>query len=163
MKTMCRILTLLTVAIAVLLSSVCYTFASISIGGAGSTFIYPVFVKGSEAYGKVAPDVRITYQSVGSLQGGDQLLGRTTQFAASDAPLHLEQMNEPDCRTLYFPVVVGAVVIVYDLPELRSSRLRLTGEVLSKIYLGKIKNWNDPAIAALNPNTQLPCGHPSRR
>lgn len=132
-------------------------FASVSINGAGSTFIYPIFSKWADVYSKVAPDAHFTYQSVGSLQGVDQLLGHAIDFAASDAPLHLEQMNKPSCGTFYFPAVVGAVVVIYNLPQLpAASRVRLTGQVLGDIYLGKIKNWNDPAILALNPGTPMP-------
>lgn len=131
--------------------------ASAAINGAGSTFIYPVFTKWTDAYAKVDPEAHITYQPIGSLQGVDRLLGHTTDFAASDAPLHLEQMNQPSCGTLYFPAALGAVVVVYNLPQLAATgRIRLTGQVLGDIYLGKIKNWNDSAIAALNPGTAMP-------
>ena len=88
--------------------------------------------------GKVEPGVRFNYQSVGSLQGVDQLLTHSADFAASDAPLHFEQMDQPSCGTLYFPAVVGAVVVVYKLPQLpATSRIKLTGQVLGDIYLGK--------------------------
>lgn len=130
---------------------------AISINGAGSTFIDPVFSKWADAYSTLEPDVHFNYQSVGSLQGVDRLLNHSTDFAASDAPLHLEQMAQPSCTTLYFPAVIGAVVVVYNLPQLpATSRLRLTGQVLGDIYLGKIKNWNDPTIAASNPGMALP-------
>ena len=86
-----------------------------------------------------------------------QMLSHATDFAASDAPLHLEQMNQPSCGTLYFPAVLGAVVVVYNLPQpAAANRIRLTGQVLGDIYLGKIKKWNDPAIVALNPGTAMP-------
>ena len=134
-----------------------YAAAAISIRGAGSTFIYPVFTKWAEAYAKLEPGVQFHYQSIGSLQGVDQLLGHAAAFAASDAPLHLEQMNEPSCATLYFPTVVGAVVVVYNLPQLPSStKIRLSGQVLGDIYLGKIETWNDPALGDLNPTINLP-------
>jgi phosphate transport system substrate-binding protein len=131
--------------------------SSISINGAGSTFIYPVFTKWADAYSKVAPNVRLDYQSVGSLQGVDRLLSHAIDFAASDAPLHLEQMNRPSCGTLYFPAVAGAVVVVYNLPQLPApARVRLTGQVLGDIFLGKIKNWSDRAIVVLNPHAPMP-------
>jgi len=134
-----------------------FAVASVSINGAGSTFIYPVFTKWAQVYGKVDPEAHFTYQSVGSLQGVDRLLGHATDFAASDAPLHLEQMNQPSCGTLYFPAVLGAVVVVYNLPQLAAThRIRLTGQLLGDIYLGKIRKWNDPAIVALNPGIAMP-------
>jgi phosphate transport system substrate-binding protein len=145
------------IAVAALVGFAYSAVAAVSINGAGSTFIYPVFTKWMDAYSKMEPDVRFDYQSVGSLQGVDRLLTHSADFAASDAPLHLEQMDQPSCATLYFPVVVGAVVVVYNLPRLpATSRIRLSGQVLADIYLGKIKSWNDPAIVALNPATPVP-------
>jgi phosphate transport system substrate-binding protein len=130
--------------------------ASAAINGAASTFIYPVFAKWVEVYRSVTPDIQFDYQSVGSLQGVDRLLTHSADFAASDTPLHLEQINEPSCSTLYFPAVVGAVVVVYNLPQLSATtRIRLNGQVLGDIYLGKIHNWNDPPLVALNPGTAL--------
>ena len=145
------------IAVAALAGFAYSAFAAVSINGAGSTFIYPVLTKWAEAYGRLEPSVRLNYESIGSLQGVDRLLTHSTDFAASDAPLHLEQMDQPSCGTLYFPVVVGAVVVVYNLPQLpATSRMRLSGQVLADIYLGKIKSWNDPAIVALNPGTAVP-------
>jgi phosphate transport system substrate-binding protein len=142
---------------AVVIGFACSAVGAISINGTGSTFIYPVFTKWASAYSTVEPAVRFNYQAIGSLQGVDRLLTHAADFAASDAPLHLEQMSQPSCGTLYFPVVIGAVVAVYNLPQLSSaSGVRLTGKVLGDIYLGKIKNWHDPAIVALNPGTILP-------
>ncbi len=145
-----------TIVVAALVSFAYSAFAAVSINGAGSTFIYPVFSKWAQVYGKVDPEAHFTYESVGSLQGVDRMLSHATDFAASDAPLHLEQMNQPSCGTLYFPAVLGAVVVVYNLPQLAAThRIRLTGQVLGDIYLGKIKKWNDPAIVALNPGTAI--------
>jgi phosphate transport system substrate-binding protein len=145
------------IAIAALVGFAYSAFAAVSINGAGSTFIYPVLTKWAETYGKLEPSVRLNYEAAGSLEGVDRLLTHSTDFAASDAPLHLEQMDQPSCGTLSFPVVVGAVVAVYNLPQLpATSRIRLSGQVLADIYLGKIKNWNDPAIVALNPATPVP-------
>ena len=109
---------ILTIAAAIVISLTYSALAAISINGSGSTFIYPVFTKWADAYSSVEPGVSFNYQSVGSLQGVDRLLTHSTDFAASDAPLHLEQMAQPSCATLYFPVVIGAVVVVYNLPQL---------------------------------------------
>jgi phosphate transport system substrate-binding protein len=105
----------------------------------------------------VDPNVRVTYQAVGSLQGLDELLSRKVDFAASDAPLRPQQLADPGCQTLYFPAAVGAVVVVYNLPEIPvTTRITFTGPILADIYLGKIKVWNDPVLAAVNPGTVLP-------
>lgn len=131
--------------------------ASQIIKGSGSTFIYPIFEKWAEAYHEVNGDLLLAYKPVGSLQGIDQLLSHSADFAASDAPIHLEQMAEPGCQTLYVPAVLGAVVVIYNLPEIPPpTRLKLDGHALADVYLGKISKWNDPAIAALNPGTALP-------
>lgn len=146
-----------TIVVVIVISFAYSAFATISINGSGSTFIYPVFTKWADAYSSMEAGARFNYQSIGSLQGVDRLLTHSSDFAASDAPLHLEQMAQPSCATLYFPVVLGAVVVVYNLPQLPpTTKIRLTGQVLGDIYLGKIKNWNDPAIAALNPGMSVP-------
>ena len=125
--------------------------------GAGSTFIDPIFEKWAEAYPKTDSSVEISYQSVGSLQGIDKLLSRSVDFAASDAPLALTQLDQPSCQVLYFPVTLGAVVVVYNLPQVPASEnLKLTGTVVADIFRGKIRKWNDPAIAGANPGLQLP-------
>jgi phosphate transport system substrate-binding protein len=131
--------------------------ASETLNGAGSTFIDPIMQKWIGAYSSVDPNVRVTYQAVGSLQGLDELLSRKVDFAASDAPLRPQQLADPGCQTLYFPAAVGAVVVVYNLPEIpATTRIKFTGPILADIYLGKIKEWNDPALAAVNPGTVRP-------
>ncbi|MGO9602626.1 MAG: phosphate ABC transporter substrate-binding protein PstS, partial [Candidatus Binataceae bacterium] len=131
--------------------------ATETIKGAGSTFIDPIFLKWTEVYSKVDPSVQINYESIGSLQGIDKLLSHSIDFAASDAPLRLTQLDQPSCETLYFPVTLGAVVVIYNLPEVPSTaRIRFTGSVLADIFLGKIRKWNDPAIVAVNPSVGLP-------
>jgi phosphate transport system substrate-binding protein len=128
-----------------------------TIVGAGSTFIHPILMKWIDVYSKIEPDTRIDYQPVGSLEGFDRLLSHKVDFAAGDAPLRLKQLDEAACKTFYFPTTVGAVVVVYNLPEISpSARLKLTGQLLAQIFSGKIKNWNDPAIAAVNPSVALP-------
>jgi phosphate transport system substrate-binding protein len=125
--------------------------------GAGSTFIDPILTKWIRVYSEIEPEDRVNYQAVGSLEGLDRLLSHKVDFAAGDAPLRLKQLDEAACQTFYFPTTVGAVVVVYNLPEISpSARLKLTGQLLAQIFSGKIKNWNDPAIAAVNPGTVLP-------
>lgn len=124
------------------------TCASETLRGSGSTFIYPIFQKWAAAYRAVNGDLLLAYQPVGSLQGVDQLLSYSTDFAASDAPLHLEQLSRAECTTLYFPSVVGAVVVIYNIPGVpATTRLKLDGHALAGVYLGKITKWNDPVCA----------------
>lgn len=128
-----------------------------TIDGAGSTFIAPILTKWIELYSKVEPDNRINYQALGSLEGLDRLLSHKVDFAASDAPLRLKQLEESPCQTLYFRATLGAVVVIYNLPEIPpTARLKFSGQLLAQVFAGKIKKWNDPAIAAVNPGATLP-------
>jgi len=132
-------------------------FAATAMNGAGSTFIDPIFAKWTEAYSKVDPGVQLNYQAIGSLQGVEGLLSHSIDFAASDAPLHLGQLDQPACHTRFFPATLGAVVVIYNVPEIAlSTKIRLSGQVLADMFLGKIRKWNDPAIVAINPGITLP-------
>ncbi len=123
--------------------------------GAGSTFINPLFSKWFSEYNKLNPKVEINYQSIGSGGGIKQLQKRTIDFAASDVPMTEKESTEAGAKVLHFPVALGAVVLSYNLPDLKSS-LKLDGPTVSQIIQGKIKKWNDPALAALNPGVALP-------
>jgi len=124
------------------------------INGAGSTFDYPAFTKWFEAYKQTDPDVRFNYQSIGSGGGQQQLLKQTVDFGASDAPMKDEMMAKAPGKILHLPVVAGGVAIMYNLPG--DPKLKLDGDTLVNIYMGNIKKWNDPKIAALNPDVKLP-------
>jgi len=124
------------------------------INGAGSTFDYPAFTKWFEAYKSVDPDVRFNYQSIGSGGGQRQLLEQTVDFGASDAPMTDAMMSKAPGKILHIPVVVGGETICYNLPG--NPKLKLDSDALVNIYLGNIKKWNDPKIAALNPDVPLP-------
>jgi phosphate transport system substrate-binding protein len=124
------------------------------INGAGSTFDYPAFSKWFEAYKSVDPTVQINYQSIGSGGGQKQLLNQTVNFGASDAPMTDKAMASAPGKILHFPIVAGGVAIMYNLPG--NPKLKLDGDTLANIYLGNIKKWNDPKIAALNPGVDLP-------
>jgi len=124
------------------------------INGAGSTFDYPAFSKWFEVYKTVDPDVRFNYQSIGSGGGQKQLLNQTVNFGASDAPMTDKDMASAPGKILHFPIVAGGVAIMYNLPD--NPKLKLDGDTLANIYLGNIKKWNDPKIAALNPGVDLP-------
>ena len=123
------------------------------ITGAGSTFAAPIYTKWADAYQK-SGGARVNYQGIGSSGGIKQIIANTVDFAGSDAPLKDDELAKDGL--FQFPTVVGGVVPVVSLPGIKSGELTLSGEVLGNIYLGKIKKWNDPAIAGLNPNLKLP-------
>jgi phosphate transport system substrate-binding protein len=123
------------------------------IKGSGSTFVYPVMTKWAAAYEKIA-GIRVVYQPIGSSGGITAIKSDTVDFGASDAPLLPEQLANDGL--VQFPVVIGAIVPVVNLDGVAPGQLRFTGELLADIYLGKVKNWTDPAITALNPGVKLP-------
>jgi len=126
---------------------------SAQITGAGSTFFFPLVSKWSADY-HAATGNQVNYQSIGSGGGIAQIKAGTVDFGASDAPLDSTELDE--AGLLQFPVVIGGVVPVVNVEGVEPGQLRLTGPLLADIYLGKIKTWNDPAIAALNPGVTLP-------
>jgi len=122
------------------------------INGAGATFPYPLYSKWFSDYTKVNTAVRFNYQSIGSGGGINQFTAGTVDFGATDAPMNADQLAKvPDA--IHVPMVLGAVVITYNAPI---EGLRLTQALVADIFLGRIKKWNDPAIAAVNPSTKLP-------
>ncbi|MCC9598083.1 phosphate ABC transporter substrate-binding protein PstS [Rubrivivax sp. JA1055] len=121
--------------------------------GAGASFPAPIYAKWADAYNK-ATGVRINYQSVGSGAGMRQIRGKTVDFGASDAPLADAELAKDGL--IQFPTVIGGVVPVVNVAGIKPGQLKLTGQVLGDIYLGKVQKWNDPAIAALNPGVALP-------
>jgi phosphate transport system substrate-binding protein len=127
--------------------------AALDISGAGSTFVYPILAKWADAY-KTKAGVAVNYQSIGSGGGIKQIQSRTVDFGASDAPLPPAELDK--FGLLQFPIVIGGDVPVVNLPGIAPGALKLTGPVLADIYLGKITNWNDKAIADLNAGLKLP-------
>lgn len=128
--------------------------AQMMINGAGATFPYPIYSKWFDEYAKVDPSVRFNYQSIGSGGGQKQILAQTVDFGASDGPMSDENLSKAPGKLLHIPTVAGAVVMVSNLPG--NPNLRLDGETIAGIYLGEIKKWNDPKLAALNPSVKLP-------
>jgi len=122
--------------------------------GAGSTFVYPLFSKLFAEYAKET-HVMVNYQSIGSGGGILQLTNKTIDFGDSDAPLNDEQAQKMGVPVLHIPMCAGAVVISYNLPQVKS-KLKLTPDVLAGMFLGKITKWNDPQIAKVNPGAALP-------
>ncbi|HJU28910.1 MAG TPA: phosphate ABC transporter substrate-binding protein PstS [Candidatus Binataceae bacterium] len=137
------------------LFSVASAHAQMLINGAGSTFGYPIYSKWFDEYAKVDPSVRVNYQSIGSGGGIMMLRNKTIAIGATDAPLTDDQVKKMPGPVLEFPSVLGAIVMMYDIPGVKQN-IRLTGPVIADIYLGKVTKWNDPAIAALNPGVNFP-------
>ena len=129
--------------------------AGAQINGAGATFPNAIYSKWFSEYNKLHPDVRVNYQPIGSGGGIQQITNQTVFFGATDGPMTDEQLKMAPGPILHLPTVLGAVVPVYNVPGV-TSELKFTGQVLADIYLGKIKKWNDAAIAKLNPDAKLP-------
>jgi phosphate transport system substrate-binding protein len=125
------------------------------INGAGATFPYPIYSKWFAEYNKLHPDVRINYQSIGSGGGIRQLTNQTVFFGATDGPMTDEQLKAAPGPIVHLPTVLGGVVPVYNLPGV-TAELRFSGPLLADIFLGKVKTWNDPALAKENPGVKLP-------
>jgi phosphate transport system substrate-binding protein len=127
----------------------------VDLTGAGATFPYPIYYKWFSDYA-ASSGVKINYQSIGSGGGIKQLQEGTVDFGASDAPMSDSDMvRAKGGKVLHFPTVLGADVITYNLPGV-TAPLRLTGELISSIFRGDIKKWNDPRLASINPGTKLP-------
>jgi phosphate transport system substrate-binding protein len=126
------------------------------LSGAGATFVYPMMSKWTDEYDKTKK-VKVNYQSIGSGGGIKQMIEKTVDFGCSDGPMNDEQMKEAKDKggdVVHIPLVMGAVVPIYNLEGVDD--LTFSGPVLADIYLGKIKNWQDPAIKALNRSAKLP-------
>ena len=122
--------------------------------GAGSTFIYPLFSKQFSEYNKKT-GIQVNYQSIGSGGGILQLTNKTVDFGASDGPLNDEQTKKIAVPALHIPMASGAVVITYNLPG-DNNNIVLTPDVITDIFLGKIKTWGDPRIINLNKGVKIP-------
>jgi phosphate transport system substrate-binding protein len=123
------------------------------ISGAGATFPYPIYAKWAEAYQKKA-DVKLNYQSIGSGGGIKQIQASTVTFGASDKPLTADDLAKSDL--VQFPMIIGGVVPVVNLPGIKPGALTIDGATLASIYLGEITKWDDAKIKALNPGVTLP-------
>ncbi len=121
--------------------------------GAGATFPYPIYAKWASAYHK-EKGIGLNYQSIGSGGGIKQIRQGTVDFGASDKPLTPDELK--DGNLMQFPMIMGGVVPVINLPGIKPGELKLTGEVLAQLFMGKIKKWDDPAIKKLNPGLKIP-------
>lgn len=133
--------------------------AQMLINGAGASFPYPIYSKWFYEYARQHPDIQINYQSIGSGGGIRQVTEGTVDFGATDGPMNEKQLQDfrekRGTNVLHFPTVLGAVVVIYNIPGVKES-LNLTPDVIAGIYLGKITKWSDAAIKANNPKARLP-------
>lgn len=129
--------------------------AQTTLNGAGATFPYPIYSKWFNEYHNAHSDVQINYQSIGSGGGIRQLAAGTVDFGASDMPLDDVKVKQIPQPIFQLPTVLGSVVPAYNLPGV-SAEIKFTPDVLAGIFLGKITNWNDKAIAAANPGVSFP-------
>ena len=127
--------------------------ATVKLQGAGSTFAYPLYSKMFKEYGK-DHNIQVNYQAIGSGGGIRQLMNKTVDFGASDAPLSDKAEKQAPDYVEHIPTCLGAVAVTYNLPG--KPKLKMTPDILSGIFLGKIKKWNNQQIKAVNPNVKLP-------
>jgi phosphate transport system substrate-binding protein len=139
-------------ATAGLLAAAIVPAQAVDISGAGATFPYPIYAKWADAY-KKETGVGMNYQSIGSGGGIKQILAKTVTFGATDAPLTGPELEKDGL--VQFPMVMGGIVPVVNLQGVAADQLVIDGPTLAKIYLGQIKNWNDPTLAKLNPSVKL--------
>ncbi len=127
--------------------------AETQITGAGSTFAAPIYSKWGDA-SSAATGIKLNYQAIGSGAGINQINNRTVDFGASDMPVAADQLAAH--KLMQFPTVIGGVDIIVNLPDVKPNELKLTGELLADIYLGKITKWNDPKLVEMNHGIKLP-------
>lgn len=138
-----------------ILSGAVYAQSKVTINGAGATFPFPLIDTWRVDYQKVQPGVNINYQSIGSGGGVKQFTEKTVDFGASDAPLTQNESQKVP-GAVHIPETIGSVVAAYNIPSIPDKGLKLSGEVLADIFLGKITKWNDPKIQSLNTDKTLP-------
>ncbi len=135
-------------------ASLALSAAQLVLNGAGASFPAPVYQQWTNTYSESGRNIKVNYQSLGSGAGLNQIRSNTIDFAGTDNPLTAQEQEEQEL--VQFPMLTGGVVVIYNLPGIPDGALRLSGDVLAKIYLGEIRQWNDPAIQALNPQVKLP-------
>jgi phosphate transport system substrate-binding protein len=126
----------------------------VKLQGAGASFPAPLYSKWFKTYNSAHPNVQVDYQSIGSGGGVKSFMDRTVDFAASDAAMKPEDMAKVEGGVQLVPMTAGSIVLAYNVPEVPN--LRLSREAYAVIFLGKVKNWNDPLIAKANPGVKLP-------
>ncbi len=147
--------TIFTILVTSLVSQAAVAQNQYSITGAGATFPFPLLDLWRIKYSEVHPNINMNYQSIGSGGGVKQHIEKTVNFAATDAPLTEGEMAlAPD--SIHIPETIGGVTVSYNIPEIPESGLKLTGEQIADMFLGKITKWNDPSIQEANPDLDLP-------
>jgi phosphate transport system substrate-binding protein len=141
------------VAFGILLGSSYVSAAEKELIGAGATFPQPLYSKMFDAYFQ-QNKIKVNYQGIGSGGGINQLVKKTVDFGGTDAFMTDKELAEAGAPVLHIPTCLGAVVVTYNLPD--SPKLNFTQDLVADIFLGKIKKWNDPQIAAANPKVKLP-------
>jgi phosphate transport system substrate-binding protein len=126
---------------------------TVTINGAGASFPYPVYSQWAHKYHELS-QVKINYQSIGSGGGIAQIKAKTVDFGGTDEPLKPADLDQ--IGLIQFPTVMGGVVPVINVPEVKAGELKLDGPTLAAIFMGKINKWDDPAIKKLNPEAKLP-------
>jgi phosphate transport system substrate-binding protein len=147
------IMRLTATVLAIGLGAISFAAQAQQITGAGSSFAAPIYGKWGDA-ASGATGIKLNYQAVGSGAGINQVNNRTVDFGASDMPVAADQLAAH--KLMQFPTVIGGVDIIVNIPGVKPNELKLTGPILADIYLGKITKWDDPQIAALNPDLKLP-------
>ena len=134
-------------------SALAMSAQAVNVTGAGASFPFPIYAKWAAAYNKETGK-QVNYQSIGSGGGQQQIIAKTVDFGASDDPMKGEALDKDNL--LQFPAVIGGTVPVVNIDGIEPGQLKLSGQVLADIYLGKITKWNDPALQALNADLNLP-------
>ncbi|AUT03786.1 phosphate ABC transporter substrate-binding protein PstS [Nostoc sp. CENA543] len=129
---------------------------NVSLTGAGASFPAPLYQSWFTDLNKKYPNLQVNYQSVGSGAGVEQFTKGTVDFGASDVAMKDEEIQKvsTDKGVILLPMTAGSIVLAYNLPDV--GELKLPRAVYVDILLGNIKNWNDPKIAAANPEAKLP-------
>ena len=144
---------ILRVSLGLALGTAALSAQAADITGAGASFPYPIYAKWAAQYHQETGN-RVNYQSIGSGGGQQQIIAKTVDFGASDDPMKPADLEEH--KLLQFPAIIGGTVPVVNVDGIKPGELKLSGAVLADIFLGKVKKWNDPAIAQLNPDLKLP-------
>jgi len=153
MTTLLKRISFCILAVGILLSASAGYSAEKELIGAGATFPQPLYSKMFDAYFQ-QNGIKVNYQGIGSGGGINQLVKKTVDFGGTDAFMTDKELKEAGAPVLHIPTCLGAVVVTYNLPE--NPKLNFTQELVADIFLGKIKKWNDPKIAAANPKVKLP-------
>ena len=132
---------------------VCTSAYSADITGAGATFPYPIYSKWAQAY-EAQTGTKMNYQPIGSGGGIKQIKAKTVDFGASDMPLKAEELEA--AGLVQFPVILGGIVPIVNLDGVKPGQLKMSGDLIADIYLGKVTRWDDARIAAMNPDVSLP-------